>query len=300
MWQAFGSGPTLRSGRSGGLGSFIPGGVPDGKVKGEVNQMKIRVLSILCFVGVSVYSVAAHAFDHTHSAWGGILSQYHISDGRVHYKRFKADLEAGKAGQMPGYLAELSRVPLSEYQGWSEAQRLAFLINAYNAFTVKLIVDNYPVKSIRKIGGLFSNPWKKEFFSLLSGKIKTLDAMEHEYLRKQFKAPEVHAAINCASFSCPKLQREPFVPAKVEAQLESAFKEFLADSSRNRYEPADGKLWLSEIFKWFGGDFDAKYGGYLKAIERLGPADAKKAIQAGAKVEWISYDWSLNDADPAK
>ncbi len=262
--------------------------------------MKFRVFSILCVVGVSVLSGSAHAFDHTHSAWGGILSQYQIADGRVHYKRMKADVETGKARELSAYLASLSRVPLSEYQQWNESQRLAFLINAYNAFTVKLIIDNYPVKSIKKIGGLFSDPWKKKFFSLLSGKIETLDAIEHEYLRKQFRAPEVHAAINCASFSCPKLQHEPFVPAKVEAQLEAAFKEFLADSSRNRYEPANGKLWLSEIFKWFGSDFDAKYGGYLKAIERLGPADAKKAIQTGAKVEWISYDWSLNDADPAK
>lgn len=253
-----------------------------------------------CFVLVGLLSSTAYALDHSHSAWAWVLNKYQNADGRIHYKRLKADIESGKARQMTEYLAELGRVTMPEYQGWNESQRLAFLVNAYNAFTVKLIVDHYPVKSIRKIGGLFSNPWKMKFFSLLGGKIDTLDAIEHEYLRKQFQAPEVHAAINCASYSCPKLQREPFISEKVAAQLESAFKEFLADSSRNRYEPVSGKLLLSEIFKWFGSDFDAKYGGYLKAIERLGPPQAKKAIQAGAKVEWISYDWSLNDAEPEK
>lgn len=242
----------------------------------------------------------AIAFDHSHKDWGWVLEHYQESDGRLHYGRLQRDIKAGKAPKFADYLSGLQAVRDAEYNDWKESEKLSFLINAYNAFTVKLVSDEYPVKSIRKIGGIFSNPWKKEFFSLLAGKIKTLDAIEHEYLRKKFQAPEVHAAINCASFSCPRLQREPFVPQRVTGQLDAAFREFLSDPSRNRYEQGTGKLFLSEIFKWFGGDFEAKYGGYLKAIERLGPPAAKQALKAGGKVEWISYDWSLNDAEPAK
>lgn len=253
---------------------------------------------ILAYIGFFVGS--AFAFDHAHNDWGWVLEHYQETDGRIHYGRLQRDIKAGKASKFTSYLSGLSAISDAEYGEWKESEKLSFLINAYNAFTVKLVSDEYPVKSIRKIGGLFSSPWKKEFFSLLGGRIKTLDAIEHEYLRKKFQAPEVHAAINCASFSCPRLQHEPFVPEKVSAQLERAFREFLADSSRNRYEPSSGKLFLSEIFKWFGGDFDAKYGGYLKAIELLGPPAAKQAIKASGKVEWISYDWRLNDADPTK
>lgn len=260
--------------------------------------MKHPVLLILVFLLFLVNP--AIAFDHSHKDWGWVLQQYQEPDGRLYYGRLQRDIKAGKAPKFADYLSGLKAVSAVEYSGWKETERLSFLINAYNAFTVKLVADEYPVKSIRKIGGLFSSPWKKEFFSLLGGKIKTLDAIEHEYLRKKFQAPEVHAAVNCASFSCPRLQHEPFVPAKVSGQLEAAFREFLADPSRNRYEPGIGKLFLSEIFKWFGGDFDTKFGGYLKAIEQLGPPAAKQAIKAGGKVEWISYDWSLNDAEPAK
>lgn len=256
--------------------------------------MKAILMGIFgLFVGLSAYGAE---FDHSHKEWGWILSNYQATDGKVYYAKLKADLVNGKANRFTSYLTQLEGVTEQQYSGWKESERLAFLVNAYNALTVKLIVDKYPVKSIRKIGGMFSSPWKKSFFSLIGGKIKTLDAIEHEYLRKQFNFPQVHAAINCASISCPKLQREPFTGDKITLQLESAFREFLTDPSRNRYDPANGKLYLSEIFKWFGDDFQSKYGGFLKAIERFGPPSAKEAIAKGGKLEWIDYDWSLNDA----
>lgn len=149
-----------------------------------------KVFALIWFIGF-VPSIGAAGFNQDHTDWGWVLKTYQVPDGRVNYGKLQKDLKAGNAKTFESYLSQLGVVTDSEYQAWDETNRLAFLINAYNAFTVKLVVDNYPVKSIRKIGGMFSNPWKIKFFTLLGEKIKTLDAIEHEYLRKQFKSPEV-------------------------------------------------------------------------------------------------------------
>ena len=138
------------------------------------------------------------AFDHGHGKWDNLLKKYVNTEGYVNYGKWKASPQ-----EPDSYLGDLQKVTYKEYTSFSKEQKSAFLINAYNAFTVKLIIDNYPIKSIKKIGGLFS-PWKKEFFSILDGKIKSLDPIEHEWLRKkpELKDPRVHAAVNCASISC--------------------------------------------------------------------------------------------------
>lgn len=233
------------------------------------------------------------AFDHNHGQWTEVLKKYQISDGRVRYADLKAEF-AEPHHPLRSYLTSLEKVTKKEYDLWSREQQMAFLINAYNAFTIKLIIDNYPVEGIKKIGGLLRSPWGVTFFHLLDGTLKNLDPIEHEYLRPKFKDFRIHAAVNCASLSCPKLWPEAFTPTKLNAQLEAAFKQFLHDPARNAYSPTHGKLYLSEIFKWFKEDFEFK-ADYPKVIEQMGPSQAKEAIKAGGKVEWIAYNWTLND-----
>ncbi|MBI4403414.1 MAG: DUF547 domain-containing protein [Deltaproteobacteria bacterium] len=261
----------------------------------RITVMNRRFVALIIAAHCALFSSSTIAFDKTHAKWAEVLTKYRSADSRIRYGQLKADLKLKADHPLLIYLQELGSVSRQEYDAWEKKERMAFLINAYNAFTVKLIADHYPVKSIKKVGGLFTNPWKLNFFSLLEGEIKNLDTIEHEYLRKQFQEPLIHAAINCASVSCPKLQEKPYLAANLTGQLESALKEFLSDPSRNRYEPASGKLFLSEIFKWFGDDFKSRFPSYLKAIEIYGPPAAKKTLVHGEMVEWIEYDWTLND-----
>jgi len=158
-------------------------------------------------------------FDHTHALWGEVLSKYVKRDRystAVQYRELSKDSQT-----LDRYLHTLSKVKLHEYEQFSEEQKLAFLINAYNAFTVKLILDNYPVTSIKKLGGWFSSPWKKKFFRLL-GKEYSLDEIEHGTIRRHFKEPRIHFAVNCASIGCPALREEPYRAEKLNDQLEAA------------------------------------------------------------------------------
>jgi len=179
---------------------------------------------------------------------------------------------------------------------------MAFLINAYNAFTVELILTGYPkLKSIKELGSLISSPWKKSFFKLL-GEPRTLDWIEHEQLRPKYQDPRIHTAIVCASIGCPALRPEAFTPDRLESQLEDGMRRFLGDRTRNR--SSAGKLEVSSIFKWFREDFEQGHQGF----NRLEDVFARYAMQlsADAAVQdqlrarrltpvFLDYDWSLND-----
>lgn len=252
-----------------------------------------RVLVAVAFIaGVA----QANAFDHTHANWTKVLKSYRVDDGRLRYRELQADFKKDASHPLATYLSDLAKVKRAEFDTWSRENRMSYLINAYNAFTVKLIVDSYPVKSIKKTVGFLRSPWKKEFFSLLEGAITSLDPIEHAYLRPQYGDARVHAAINCASLSCPVLQPTAFTPDKLDAQLDTAFRQFLADKARNRYDSDKGVLHLSKIFDWFGEDFEKSYGGLKPTLERLGPAEAKAAIAKSGKIEFLDYNWDLNDA----
>ena len=186
---------------------------------------------------------------------------------------------------------------------------MAFLINAYNGYTVELILQNYPVKSIKDIGGVFDNRWKRKFFKLF-GQDFYLDKIEHETLRKPgaYDEPRVHFAVNCASIGCPMLREEAFTADKLDKQLEEQTVRFLSDRSRNRY--ADGKLEVSMIFNWFKDDWTSGYKGfdgktpaitsreawfarYAKVLADA-PADQQKIVEGKAVIGHLEYDWSLN------
>jgi hypothetical protein len=202
--------------------------------------------TILFLIVFLVPALSAAAFDPTHKEWTEVLKKYQDSRGHMLYRQLKADL--GPKHPFASYLSAIQALPKVEFEKWSEAQKKAFLINAYNALTVKLIVDHYPVKSIKKIGGLFTKPWTLEFFSLLGGEIKALDPIEHEWLRPKFKDYRIHAAVNCASVSCPPLRNEAFTADKLDSQLDSQMRSWLSDKDRNRLNGE--KFEISKIFSW--------------------------------------------------
>jgi len=270
--------------------------------------LPIFILTLLGGIAEAKKKAEEQPFDHTHQKWTNILKHYQAPDGDIYYRQLQADTKKNKYHPFHKYLKELSSIKKRTYDKWNRNQKMAFLINAYNAFTVQLIIDSYPVKGIKKTVGFLKSPWSKKFFSILDGEIRTLDPIEHDILRPEFKDARIHAAVNCASISCPRLHKVAFIPEKLNEQLEEVFVDWISDETRNRYEPESGTLYLSMIFRWYGDDFDkveGRYfqdGNFLKVIERLGPQKAtqvfKNAQQTDKKptVKYLSYDWNLNDA----
>lgn len=246
-------------------------------------------------------------FDQTHAAWTTLLRRHVrlVRGGQasgVDYAGFRADRAALKA-----YLDGLSAVSPATFGGWARAERQAFLVNAYNAFTVELILTRYPdLKSIKDLGGLLSSPWKPKWIALLGTQV-SLDDIEHGMLRRRgdYDDPRVHVAVNCASIGCPSLREEAFVAARLDAQMDEQALRFMSDRTRNRFDPARGRLELSKIFDWYGEDFRLGHRGITslqgfaaRYADQLADAPADRArIRAGTvDIGFTAYDWSLNDA----
>ena len=262
----------------------------------------IRTLLIAIMLCAATPTLAA--FDQTHQAWTTLLKAHvvEVRDGhntRVDYQAFMENRAA-----LQDYLSQLSGVSRETYESWTREQQLAFLINAYNAFTVELILTGYPdIESIKDLGGFFSSPWSKRFFTLL-GEERTLDEVEHEMIRPHFDEPRIHVAVNCASIGCPALRTEAYVGASLDAQLEDALVRFLGDRQRNRYNPDSEELEVSSIFDWYGDDFDstqlnldgiedlfAQYADQLAAT----PEGRTKIRNRDADIDFLDYNWKLND-----
>lgn len=248
----------------------------------------------------------ASGFDHSHAAFTALLRKHVrlVRGGQttqVAYSGFAADRTALKA-----YLDSLSTVAPATFAAWSKAERQAFLINAYNAFTVELILTKYPdLKSIKDLGSLLNSPWKPKWISLLGGKV-SLDDIEHAMLRKRgdYDDPRVHFAVNCASIGCPALREEAFVAARLDAQMDEQTLRFMSDRTRNRYDTRRGRLELSKIFDWYGEDFRLGHRGIAslaafaaRYADQLADAPAdRERIRAGTvDIVFTDYDWALND-----
>lgn len=234
-------------------------------------------------------------FDHSHKPWSDFLKQFVVAVGhesRVNYTKVKASRE-----KLDAYLKTLERVSKSDFDRFSEPQKLAFLINAYNAFTIELIVDHYPVKSIKDTGSLLKSPWKIQFFTLL-GEKRYLDNIEHDMVRKWFNEPRIHFALVCASKGCPALRTEAFTAEQLERQLQDAAKNFVTDKNKNRYSKAQNQLEISSIFRWYGEDFVKKYGSveaFLAPLISESPGEQGLIRLGKASISYLDYDWSLND-----
>lgn len=249
------------------------------------------------------YSLAQTGFDHQYTAWNTLLKKHvrwlpDSKQSRVNYKGFANDRAALKT-----VLDSLSAVPKTTFESWSQPQQMAFLVNAYNAFTVELILTKYPdLKSIKDLGSFIQSPWKKKFFHLL-GEERHLDWIEHEQLRPVYKEPRIHAAVNCASIGCPALRDEAFTASQLAVQLEDSMQRFMGDNTRNRVN--NGKVEVSAIFKWFKEDFNSGYRGYKQVedvfaayAEQLTskPEEQQALLAKSLPVSYLDYDWSLNDA----
>ena len=246
----------------------------------------------------------AFGFDSTFKKYAEVLSA-HVRDGVVDYRGIKERslpvLEAA--------LADIGSVDAATFEKWPKPDQVAYLLNAYNGYTLQMIVDFYPVKSIREIGGKVgggffgkeSKQWKVSEYEAggkkrtlkAIGKAISLDDIEHEWLRAKYQDPRVHFALICGAKSCPFLRNEPFVAAKLSEQLEAQGKQFLADTFRNRYDAATDTLHVSKIFDWFSGDFTRK-GSLVSFIKPYFPKDWTRATEA-SKIKYLEYDWSLND-----
>jgi len=228
---------------------------------------------LFTFLGFSQESINQ---DNIHNTWNAQLQKYVDEKGNVNYSKW---LKEGKK-ELDNYLKNLQQFVPNE--NWSKNQILAYWINAYNAFTIQLILNNYPVKSIKDI----KKPWGRTvFFS--DEKKYSLEDIEHKILRKMGES-RIHFAINCASASCPKLNNKAYSAKNIEIELEQATRDFLNDTHKNQI--SETQLKLSKIFLWFGKDFGNK-NERLKFINKY----TKTVVTNKAKISYLSYDWALNE-----
>jgi hypothetical protein len=274
----------------------------------QTQRRRLLGAAALGLAGGWLPPVAAQtAFDHGYGSWNTLLARHVVllRGGQAGELRYAG--MAVERGALQAVLAQLSAVTATQYAGFSRAQRMAFLINAYNAFTVELVLTRYPrLQSIRELGTLLRSPWKQPFVPLLGG-MTTLDGIEHDMLRRRgdFDDPRIHFAVNCASIGCPMLREEAYTDQRLERQLDEQEARFLSDRSRNRYNPQTGRLEVSKIFDWYGEDFRLGHRGivslpaYLaRHADRLAdaPADRERLRAGQVPVAYLDYDWKLNDA----
>lgn len=272
--------------------------------------MKRALIAFSLAIGIAAVSHAGPApgsrvFDHEYVAYADVLKR-HVRYPRVDYAALKAD-----RARLDRAVAEFASPASAGERGWSREQRMAFWINAYNAFTLRAIVDHYPIRSawltvyprnsIRQIDGVWTEvKWQA------AGRTVSLDEIEHGILRPTFKDARIHFAVNCASVSCPPLAGEPYRPKTLSAQLDQAGRRYLASEEGLQI---DGEAFrVSSIFKWYGDDFigqharlapgtgDARERAILGAVVRYGPSAAANLARSGrSSIGYLSYDWSLND-----
>lgn len=262
----------------------------------------LRLILITIMMTV-ITSSEVVAFDHT--PFDAVLREHvvRINEGRateVDYRNLK-----NHEARLDAYLDSLTGVARSTFDAWGKAEQLAFLINAYNGWTLKLIVEAYPdLASIKDLGSLFQSPWKKRFIPLLQ-ETRSLDDIEHGLIRGsgRYDEPRIHFAVNCASIGCPALRNEAYRADILDEQLDEATRLFLSDRTRNRF---DGKntLYISSIFKWYKEDFERGWRGF-QTLEQflagnadslgLSPDQTEKLKNGVYVIKYLDYDWGLND-----
>lgn len=262
----------------------------------------LQFLRLLTFIFVLV-SQATYSSGLDHSLWDNLLKKNvsQINGGIATEVAYQG--MAQNHDQLKQYLEDLSQVSQSQFDSWSKNDQLAFLINAYNAATVELILTAWPdLKSIKDLGGFLSSPWSKEFVSLL-GKTRSLDEIEHKMIRGsgRYNDPRVHFAVNCASVGCPALRSEAYEGDKLNLQLDEQTALFLSDRSRNYIE--EKTINLSSIFKWYREDFEKGWQGFNRLEDFLlahkddigmSTSVADKLKTGDVDIEFLNYDWRLN------
>jgi hypothetical protein len=201
----------------------------------------------------------------------------------VDYKGFAAD-----SSLLNEYLMQLESAPPSD--DWTENEKLAYWINMYNAYTIRLIVRNYPLNSIKDITigpnvSFINSPWDIKFISI-GGEKLDLNNIEHGIIREEFDEPRIHFALVCAAVSCPPLRSEAYVADRLDRQLDDQARRFLSDPDKNRL--SGNVLQLSKIFSWYGGDFKMGVPEYIRSVY-------PDKVKADPAVEYLEYNWELNE-----
>jgi hypothetical protein len=249
-------------------------------------------LAALAFASGHLNPVSAPAFHKfaagapvDHAAFDRLLKKHVNDKGLVDYKGFKADEK-----EFNQYLATLSKnAPAAN---WSKAEQMAYWINAYNAYTIRLILNHYPLESIKDIGSkikipFVTTPWAAKFFSI-GGEKMSLDNIEHGILRKKYNDPRIHFALVCASISCPRLRNEAFTATKLNDQLDDQGRDFLNNPTKNKIGKTEAKL--SKYFDWYKGDWGDNGQSVAKWVNKY----STTKMNEDAKVEYLDYNWSLN------
>lgn len=246
----------------------------------------MKYFSFLLLIAIQFSSITIFSQSPpSHDIWDQLTKKYVDNKGFVNYLGFKKD-----RAEFDKYLKTLSDSKPSDK--WSRNEQMAFWINAYNAFTVDLILQHYPVKSIKDIGAAIkipfvNTPWDIKFIRI-GGNKYDLNNLEHGILRKKFDDPRIHFAVNCASYSCPALRNEAYTAAKLDVQLDDAGRDFLNDKTKNKVSADNPKL--SKLFSWYKGDFTKK----SSLITFLNKYSAIK-INEKADIDNMNYDWTLNE-----
>lgn len=241
---------------------------------------KYLILSVL-FLFFASKAMANNDIDNR--IYASLLKK-HVINNRVNYDGFKKDEKL-----LDEYLAILSH---TNVKSLSKNSRFAFYINAYNAFTIKLVLTKYPgINSIKEIGSFFSNPWDKKFI-LLQKRTVSLDHIEHGILRSKFKDPRIHFAINCASKSCPPLLDEPYESQTLETQLDAQAKKFINNKKNTIIK--NNTLFISKIFQWFKEDFSDNPLFFIKGYASGELKEKLNSAESNIKINHLNYDWSLN------
>jgi hypothetical protein len=260
------------------------------------------------FIGVALLAVslASNAQDNTeniHDVWHTLVSENVLAIKHGHSTEVDYAAMQAQRGRLKTYLDALTSVTQNEFDTWEKPKQLAFLINAYNAWTVELILTKYPhLKSIKDLGHFLNSPWSKAFIPLL-GKTRSLDDIEHDLIRGsgKYNDPRIHFAVNCASIGCPALRAEAYTAADLDAQLQAQTIRFLSDNTRNKVQ--GNTLSISSIFKWYGDDFALGFRGsnsvgefilqYPDALKLL-PAQQTALKNETMRIKFLDYNWDLN------
>ena len=277
--------------------------------KSKKSLLIVAIAMCAIFVADDVPATAESTFDY--AAYSRVLAKYVDDNGMVAYGALKADRR-----DLDAFSKSLGNLSPQVFEKWSEPEKIAFWINAYNALTLKAIIDHYPIESsfiaslrfpknsIRQISGV----WNKLQFKVM-GRGMTLDEIEHSRLRRDFNEPRIHVALVCAAIGCPLLRNEPFIAATLDEQLDDQTSRFLGNQSKFRINRSEGNVYVSSIFSWFGDDFvrtygaDKKFEGHkdseravLNFISKyLKASDAEYLRSGDYDIEYLDYDWTLNE-----
>ena len=229
-------------------------------------------------------------FHHQHPGLSKVLGKVSDGFGMVDYEALKKDQSA-----LETYLNLTASVPAEQFDGWTRPQRMAFLLNVYNASTLKLMSDNFPVKSIKDIGGV-RRVWNLKVVRLFGGKY-TLGHLENVLIRKQFKSPSVHFTLVCGSRSCPPLRKEPYTAEILEDQFADQAQIFLRDSKKNYVNMDSKTIFLSPIFSWFREDFGKTDTEIIAQVaEHFEISEQEALLKGGFKIDYTKFDWGVNQS----